>query len=456
MNNISSDTKKWLALIGISIVNFIGCIDFTIVNTALPAIQADFKVNIETLQWIINIFILALSSFMVVMGNIADIYGRRRLLYIGIASFAMSSLFAGYSSSITHLIFWRLIQGISCAIFYTTSGAIISNIFPAEKLGKAMGIFFGISFTGLAAGPVMGGIIVGVLNWRWIFFVNIPVILISFIICLFNVPESKNESSQNKVDYLGAALLLIGIVSFILAIIKSNDWGLSNKKTLIILLVSIISFIFLYKVETKATHPIVKFKIFKNKLFLASISATFFLAFFYCLAFFLMPLYLHNIKGESSYMIGIMLLPTTSMVAITSPIIGKIVDKKGPHNSLLWGFILFFISALLQVNFSIYTQYTLIILAFILMGIGWGSIVGPATILSLHSLPKTNGALAIGTSWTMHNIGGVLGLSIGTAIFNLQLEKHHNSFIYGYHSAMMLLVVSSLGSWLILKLCFKK
>ncbi len=456
INLNQTPAKSWLALTGVSIASFLGCIDFTIVNTALASIQTSLKCDIEQLQWVINIFILALSSCMVILGRVADVYGRRITLYSGMIVFALSSLLAGYSNTIQTLIFWRLIQGISCAILYTASGAIISSIFPPEKLGRAMGVFFGISFTGLAAGPVLGGIIVGALSWRWVFLVNVPVVIISLIICFLSVPESKNTTHGTKIDYPGALLLMLSISAFVFAIIKSNSWGITSLKTWTLLLTSIILSTILYWVEKKSASPIIKFSLFMNKNFFAGILANFFLAFFYCLAFFLMPLFLHNIRGESDYIVGLMLLPTTLMVALMSPIVGRIVDRKGPQKPLLWGFILFTISALLQVSFSSTTSIIVIIIAFIIMGVAWGAVVGPSTIIAMSALPASSQAVAIGMSWTLHNIGGTLGLSLGVLIYHLQLEKYANSFIAGYHGAMSLLIFSSLLCYLILSYCFKQ
>lgn len=203
MTIVCFNDKKWWALVGVGIASFLGCIDFTIVNTALPAIKTSLHATVNQLQWIINIFSLALCACMVIMGRLADIYGRRKVLYIGMLVFAVSSFLAGCAINIQWLIVWRLIQGVACSILYTASGAIVSNVFPVEERGKAMGIFFGIAFSGLAAGPVLGGLIVGVFSWRWVFLVNVPVVIISLIICTLSVPESKSPLANRKIDYLG-------------------------------------------------------------------------------------------------------------------------------------------------------------------------------------------------------------------------------------------------------------
>jgi EmrB/QacA subfamily drug resistance transporter len=448
--------QKWWALVGVGVASFLGCIDFTIVNTALPAIQNSLHATIGELQWIINIFSLALSSFMVVMGRIADIYGRKKVLCAGMIAFACASLLAGCAMNIGWLIFWRLIQGIACAILYTASGAIVSNVFPVEERGKAMGIFFGIAFTGLAAGPVLGGLIVGALSWRWVFLVNVPIVILSLTICIINIQESKSPEAKSKIDYLGALLLMLGISSLIIAITQGNVWGWLSYKIISLLLFAVIILLILYYVEEHTKAPIIRFSLFINRRFISGVIANFSLSFFYCLAFFLMPLYLHAIRGESAYIIGLMLLPTTIMVALLPAITGKMVDRRGPQRPLLWGFALFVLSATLQTFFSANTTLFEMLAAFIMMGIAWGLIAGPSTIVAINALPRSSEALAIGTSWTFHNIGGSLGLSAGIAIYHIQSAKYNNSFLAGYHGAMLLLVATSMLTFIFLFWSLKK
>jgi EmrB/QacA subfamily drug resistance transporter len=382
---------------------------------------------------------------MVVMGRMADLHGRRYVLYIGMAVFGTSSLFAGCASSINGLIFWRLIQGISCAILYPVSGAIVSNLFPAQQKGRAMGLFFGLSFAGLAIGPVLGGFIVGAVGWKWIFWMNLPVILISFLICAKSVPESRNSTMSREMDYSGMLLLIASISSLVLAMTEANTWGWLAPATLVLFAFSALLFILLYAVEIRARNPLIQFYFFTNRLFITSIIGTFFVAFFYTLAFFLMPLYLEKIRLQNEYQIGLMLLTTSLTVALVSPLSGKVVDKYGAQTPLLIGFVFFIASALLQANFSESSSLLAILIAFTLMGIGWGAIVGPSTVLAVNSVSASDEAIAMGTSMTLHNMGGAFGLSLGLVVFQSQ-EQVHQSFIAGYQGAMWLLVISSAGA----------
>jgi EmrB/QacA subfamily drug resistance transporter len=498
---LTESNRKWWVLVGVSIASFLGCIDFTIVNTALPAIQLALKVNVTELQWIVNAFILALSAFMVIMGRLADIYGRRLVLYIGMTVFGFSSLGAGFSPTIGWLIFFRLIQGISCAILYTASGAIVSNAFPTHERGKAIGTLFGINGIGLAIGPVLGGILVSAFSWRWIFLINGPTILISLIICFASVKESRNREQGIEIDWPGLVTLVILLSCFIVGITQGQTWGWHSTLIISLFVISIFALFVFYRIEMRSNSPIIQFHLFANRLFITSIVATFALALFYCLAFFLMPLYLHNIQNQNGYIIGFMLLPTTAMVAILSPIVGRITDTVGPKILLVFGFIFFMLSAFLQAQFTENSSIGYIIFTFLLIGTGWACILGPSTVASLSAVPENRGALAMGAAWTLHNIGGTLGLGIGIMIYHTFAKqnlisnlasKHinvnawvneaitnpdnavklfhqhthlstadilslfHQFFITGYHAAMWLLLLTSFIALCIILIGMKK
>ncbi|MFA5960077.1 MAG: MFS transporter [Tatlockia sp.] len=447
--------KKWWVLIGVGIASFMGCLDFTVVNTALPAIQSTFECSVSQLQWVINVFIIALSTFMVIAGRLADLKGRKKLLIIGISLFALSSLGAGLSISFQQLIIFRFVQGVACAILYTTSGAIISNAFPEEERGKAIGLLFGINGIGLAAGPVVGALIVGLFHWKWIFLINAPLAILCIVITILNVTESKEDSRSVSVDWWGLIVLLTALPTLILGLNIGPQEGWASFLTLSLLTLSFLLFIVFYFLEKKVVAPIIQFKFFASKMFISSVVATFTLAIFYCLAFFLMPMYLHIIRNENNFMIGLMLLPTTAMVAIMSPIAGKLVDGFGPRIIVLSGFLLFLLSSLIQSQFSISSSLLQVLIAFFTMGIGWACILGPSTVASLSSVPESMGALAMGTAWTMHNIGGAIGLSVGISIFYHFSTAHYLSknipsivntmnynkelFMNGYSSAMWFL-----------------
>ncbi len=419
----TTQKSKWISLTGISIAGFLGCLDLTIVNTALPAIQSDLNVSVTQLQWVMTILLLALTAFMVVSGKLADLYGRRLCFYAGMILFALSSLGAGLSPDIHFLIAFRFLQGISIAFLYTAPVAIVPSIFPEHNRGKATGFLIGANGLGLALGPVIGGLIVSTLGWRWIFFINLPIILISFICCWHRLIESKSESAIRKIDWWGFILLIIAVPSGILGLVQGETWGWLSSPTIIFLLIAIIGLVIFYFVENKVTAPIVEFHLLANRVFLIGLAANFALALFYAIDFFLIPLYLHFVHGQPAYQIGFSLLPATFMVAVLSSVTGKIVDKNGPKGVLSLGLSLFIVSALLQSFFGAHSPIYFILFSYLLFGIGWACILSPSIVAALSSVPKESAGVAMGTIGTLHNLGGAIGLALGTLIYNLLAKK---------------------------------
>lgn len=186
---------RYLALLGVAIASFLGCIYFTIVNTAIPALRAELGMSVGDAQWVVTAFVMALSATMVASGRIADLHGRRRALYAGMLLFGLGSLGAGLSQGMLQLVACRFIQGLGCSALYTASAAIVSQAFAPSERGKALGLLFAGNGLGLAIGPVAGGLLVSSLGWRWIFLINLPVLAVRLLLCL---PTCMNPSSRQK------------------------------------------------------------------------------------------------------------------------------------------------------------------------------------------------------------------------------------------------------------------
>lgn len=451
MSVFAQQQRKWWALLGVSIASFLGCVDFTIVNTALPALQADLGASVDSLQWVINGFILTLSSFMVLVGRLADLHGRKRVLFIGLSVFGLASLAAGLATQIDTLIGARVIQGLACAVLYTASGAIVSSTFDSAEQGKAFGVLFGVNGVGLAVGPVLGGLITSGFGWQWIFLINVPFVLLSLGICSFSVKESRSAEAGARLDGWGALLLLIGLPSLVLVIVQGGAWGWDSRLTLSLIALALLALVAFLAVEKRVAAPIIDLKLFANRRFVAGVAASFGLALFYCVAFFVMPLYLAQIRGESVQASGLLLLPTTLGVALLSPLVGRLVDRKGPALLIKTGLLLFVLSALLQAGFDRQTSLAYLLGAFVIMGLGWASILGPSTVLGISSVPQEVGSVAMGSLMTLHNVGGGVGLAVGVGLFHYfsatPLDDAQGAFLNGYRGVMLFLALATLLVW---------
>jgi MFS family permease len=191
--------KRWVALTGINILSFVVFIDFTIVNTILPGIQRELHASVDELQWVMNAFFLMLTVFMVTMGRLGDIYGRRRVFYTGVIVFTLASFLAGTANDPQFLIACRFAQGIAGAIVLTCAVGLVNHHFPEVEQGRALAVFMSVTGFGMAVGPVLGGLFLSTLSWRWAFYVNVPVVILGFAVAWRSVEETPRLAHE-RVD----------------------------------------------------------------------------------------------------------------------------------------------------------------------------------------------------------------------------------------------------------------
>ncbi|MGK5731954.1 MFS transporter [Streptomyces sp. URMC 124] len=434
----ASTDRKWWAFTGVSLISFLGCIDLTIVNTAAPQIQADLGASVTDLQLIVNMFIVALSMFMVTMGRLADAYGRRRVLYTGTVVFALASLGAGLAPDTGWLIAFRFLQGAAGAVLYTSTGAIVQNAFPQSQRGRAIGALYGVNGLGLAVGPLLGGVIVSSVGWHWVFWLNVPLIAVALALCSFSVKESRDQDAPG-LDRPGLVLISLGIPAVVLAFTLGDHWGWSSARTLGLLAFAAASLIAFHAVERRVAVPIIDFRLFRHRAFLGAIVSDFALACFYATVLFLLPLYLSDVRGYGGYATGALLLPCTAVMAALSPGVGRLTDRYGPRKLLAIGFAAFTVSALLLARIAPDTSIGYLALALVAMGLGWAFILGPATVSALSSVPERQAGLAVGSSWTFHNLGGAIGLAAAINLYRLRSERTLNAELAERHAPT--------GSW---------
>jgi len=455
--------NKHFILLGLGIAGFLGCLDLTIVNTALPAIQISLNATVTQLQWVMTALLVALTASMVIAGKLGDLYGRRLYFYVGLILFALSSMGAGFAGNINILILSRFLQGISIAFLYTAPIGLISSIFPSNQQGKAMGIIVAANGLGLAIGPALGGFIVSLIGWRWIFFMNPIFVIASIGLCWSTLIESKIESETKKIDWWGSGLLIIALFTFILAIVQGAAWGWLSLPIMALFLSSVLSGILFAKIELRIKNPIIEFHLFKHRVFFIGLLANFSLAFFYAVDFFLIPLYLHFIRHQEGYTIGLMLLPATMIVTLLSSTTGRMVDLYGPKYILMLGLALCSLTAFCQSYFNAETSILIILFAYLLFGVGWACILSPSIVAAMSTVTKDHSGVAMGTIGTLHNLGGAIGLALGTFIYEagahisatMQGSLENTAFLRGYQWAMWAIMLVSLigllGVWLGLK-----
>lgn len=417
-SKVNNYQHKWYAFIGIALLSF-GCyLDYTVVNVALPTIQHELQANLVSMQWVMNIYFLALCVLATVMGGIGDLYGRRRCLYLGGGIFVIASIIAGISSDIHWLILGRLLQGVGAAIIFPLGLSLLPQFFPEEERGKAVAWFGSIGGIALALGPLLGGLIVTYLGWRWIFFINIPICLLGYIFCFKSVSESQTNTQQLSLDIRGMFLLALTMGGIVLGLIYSQSYGWTASVTLICFTVAIITGILLIKAEENHPNPLIDFKDYSNLLFSSGAILCFLAGILSAVTLFFDPQYLQIIKGQSAELSGFVLFAIPVSVFLMAFFVGKLISRLGLLHTILLGLFLACFSALLQVFFTSNISIFYVIFAFICLGGMWAMGNTVSIIAAQTAVGPERASVATGSMVTLFNIGGSIGLTLAIIIYN--------------------------------------
>lgn len=435
--------KSWLAVFGIGLLAFVGYMDFTIANTILPGIQRDLQASVGQLQWIMNSYIMMQTMFMVAMGRLGDIYGHRRVLYIGTLLFAVSSALAGAAGTTEQLILWRFMQGLAAALTMTASAALIPHIVPDRHRGLALGIYSSVVGCGLAIGPVVGGVMLTVLSWRWAFYINIPVVLVGLMVCWRALDESPRQK-DTRLDWPGLALLVLGVGSLVTALMEGEHWGWGSPATLGLFALALIGFTGLYWIERRVTFPIIDFGLFRSRPFVMSIVACVGVGGCIGLGNFIPPLYLQNVLNEEPLRVGFMLMSISGFVVLMSPLAGRLGDLFGHSPFVVIGLLSLVLAAVVQAFFEPSSPTVLILVGLGLFGIGWGILLTSIAVMATAALPVASSGLALGVLWTVWDLSSNINLALGGLIletidkqrllaslepFNLELQPYEHQVV---------------------------
>jgi EmrB/QacA subfamily drug resistance transporter len=326
----SGETSRWLVLVIVCLAQFMVILDATVVNVALPSIQADLGFSAANLQWVINGYTLVFGGFLLLGGRAGDLFGRRRLFLAGVAIFSFASLLNGLATSDTWLVAARALQGLGGALVSSAALSIIRTTFAeGEDRTKALGVWSAIAAGGGAFGLLLGGILTDLLSWEWIFFVNVPIGIATALLAIRYVPESKAALRTRGVDLPGAVSVTAGLVVLVYAIVKAEDFGWGSTKTLGLAAIAFALLAAFVVIERRTSAPLIRLGIFRvrslagaNTVLLLVVGGLF--AFF-----FFASLYVQQILGYSPLEAGLAFLPVTAGIGIGAGIAQQLVKRIG-------------------------------------------------------------------------------------------------------------------------------
>lgn len=439
--------RKWGTLLGCCFSCFTAWLDYSIVNIALPSIEISLKATVANLQWVINAYMLAMIVFIVTLGRLADWIGRKKVNVIAIGAFGLFSLFCGLSPSANWLIAWRFFQGITAAALVPSSLALISHAFPGPEKGKAIGIWSTITGLAVAAGPVIGGFLISSFGWPWIFFINVPIALVSLFICIYFATESHGAGDgAQRIDFKGFALFTIGLMSFIFSLMHAPDWGWLSYKSLICYLMACLFLGWFYRSEKRSVSPIIPFAIFNNCSFFCSTMLMFTMVFALSSDLFLIPLYLLQVRDTTPSLAGFYVLALTAPIVLISPLTGHLMNRFSTKRLMIVGLVIYCLSTIFQAFITAESSTLFLLISYALLGIGWAIARPPATTTAIASTSHHFAATATGVLWSVQNIGGAISIALTITIFRKIFETTSNteSFMAGYQTAMWMLSALSL------------
>jgi EmrB/QacA subfamily drug resistance transporter len=447
----ADENRRWWTLGALCFALFMIMLDNTVVNVALPAIQADLRISTAELEWTVTAYALTFATLLLTGGKLGDLFGRRMIFTIGLAVFTVSSLFCGLSGSAPELIGARAVQGVGAALMMPSTLSIISATFDVRERGTAIGIWAGVSAVALAIGPLLGGIITEHISWNWIFYVNVPIGVAAVLAAIFVVPESKDTSRQQRLDLPGLITSGVGLLSLVYALIEANQYGWTSGRILGLFIVAAVSLIAFVLLETHQRLPMLDLSLFRSGTFaganLVAILVT--LAMFGIFVFF--PIYMQTWLGWSPIQAGAALLPWTVMIVIFAPIAGKLSDRVGSRWLIAGGMTTVAACCLLLSTVDLSSSFWNLLPAFLLGGLGMSFVMTPMSAAVMGAAPVAKAGVASGVLNTFRQVGVALGIAITGAIVADRAAsrgglRNPDGFIYGLTFAMKVSAAICLGA----------
>jgi len=414
VNPRTHGVNPWLVLVLVCLAQFMVILDATIVNVALPSIQADLGMSESGLQWVVNAYALLFGGFLLLGGRAGDLIGRKRIFLVGLVVFTSASLLCALATGERWLILARGLQGLGAALVSPAALSIVTTTFRegAERT-KALGVWAAIAVGGGAVGLVLGGLLVETLSWPWIFFVNVPVGIAAFVVSLRFVPESKDEHMHKSFDLAGAVTVTGGLIALVYGIVRSAESGWGSGDVLGFLALSAVLLVAFVLIERRSAEPLVRLSIFSVKTVRGANAAMFVVAAGLFAMFFFNTLYVQRVLGFSPLEAGFAFVPFTAGVIVGAALSQKLVPALGAREVPLIGAALGAVGLLLFLRLTPDSSYVTDLLPGILLtSVGMGLVFVPITLIATSGVPVDDAGLASGLFNTSQQIGGALGLAL--------------------------------------------
>lgn len=420
MSEEERSINKWLITITVMLPTIMEIVDTSVANVALPYMQGSLNAGTEEVTWVLTSYLVSNAVVLPMTGWLSRMFGRKRFLMTCIVLFTLASLACGAAPNLASLIFFRILQGAAGGALIPISQAILMETFPPQQQGMAMAIFGVGAMFGPIVGPALGGWITDQMNWRWIFYINLPIGLIATIMCtffIFDPPYLRHGNGIRSVDWWGLALLTIsmGALQIVLDKGQSEDW-FNSSFIITCSIITVTSLAALLWVELTHEHPIVNLRLFKDVSFASGNLIMFVVGFCLYSSIMLIPLFLQTLMGYSATDAGMVMAPGGVATLITMPFVGAALQKRDGRKIVLAGLVISAASMFIMQGLNLEASYWAFVWPRIVLGFGLAMIFVPLTTVTLSAIPRQEMGNATGVFNLLRNIGGSVGIAVAATM----------------------------------------
>lgn len=408
---------KWWILLAIGVGSFMTALDSSVVNIILPVVSAAFKSDVATVEWVVTVYLLMVSSLLLSFGRLGDLRGHKWVYIAGFLVFVGSSALCGFAPTVAVLIAARGLQALGGAMLLANAPAILTKNFPATQRGQALGLQATMTYLGLTAGPSLGGWLTSHYGWRSVFYINVPVGLVAVLLGLYFIPLDAPAERPERFDLAGAITFMAGLMALLLGLNQGHAWGWGSPAILSLLGAALVLLVVFLTVEGRVASPMLDLKLFRVGLFSASAASAVFNYICLFTVLFLLPFYLIQVRSLNPSQAGLIMTAQPIIMAIAAPLSGTLSDRIGARLLSTLGMVIMSAGLFLLAQVSLTTSLGYVALALGVVGLGTGVFVSPNNSALLGAAPLNRRGIASGILATARNVGMVLGVGLAGAVF---------------------------------------
>lgn len=411
----SAYAGKWWSMLVVGLGIFMGTLDMSSVNVSLPTLVEQLDTDFATIQWVVLGYVLVITSMMLGVARLGDMFEKKKLYNWGLVVFTLGSTLCGFAPSVGWLIAFRILQGTGAVVMQALGSAIIVEVFPPSERGRAMGIIGSIVSVGIASGPAIGGMILGLVGWRWVFLIKSPIGLVTLLASLAYLPSIPRVRTGQRFDVTGALILLSALVSFALGMTMGQNRGFGDDLVRILLGLSGIGMLVFLVVEYRTRQPMVELGLFRNTQFSLNLLMGL-MSFIVMGGMFILPFYLQLVKGYTTLQVGLMMIASPVAMGLVAPLSGSISDRFGTRAISVIGLLAIVGGCYTVSTLTVDTSVTGYLLRVALVGVGMGIFQSPNNSAIMGAAPPEQLGVASGLMALARNLGTTIGIPMMGAI----------------------------------------